>query len=590
MPVLESSTTSERGLGFWETLSIGVGSTIGGSIFVILGDAVGMAGPAVVLAFGLGAAITLLIALNYSELATSLPISGGGYVFTREAVGGLMAFVTGWFLWLGNVLYAALNAVGFALILARYLAVEPVLVAEGVLALFCLLNIKGVREVGRAQLMLTILLVSGLLGLGLAAAPSFRLSNLRPLAPRGLEGILSATGFTFVAYWGFESIATVGGEVREPEKAIPRACILSVLASGAIYMLVSFLAVGAIGWRALAEAEISLLSVGRAALGPVGEAMVFGLGAVAMLTSLNTALLSAARIAHALARDGLFPEVLVGLHPRFKTPYKAVVLSAGVAAAFALSGIAHFLAGAASFGFLVGLLMVNLSVILLRRRRRYLAREFRTPFYPLTPLLAAFACLALTCFMDPIVLAVGSAVAVVGIIGFFFELITVRAREAAIGGFSLASYLAILLILYLLQNYLGFGPNSGPSRAVANTLMALCVLQAVGSFLTAIPLGELYITIARKIGGIEEPSTPMPARVAKLISGLEATMGLLQALSVPVAVATIYQIYRGKIFFPSPPGPQVLPIFVLTCLALAFFALANAMCATILLRRRYALG
>ena len=388
-------------MGFWETLSIGVGSTIGGSIFVILGDAVGMAGPAVVLAFGLGAAITLLIALNYSELATSLPISGGGYVFTREAVGGLTAFVTGWFLWLGNVLYAALNAVGFALILARYLAVEPVLVAEAVLAVFCLLNIKGVREVGRAQLLLTVLLISGLMGLSLAAIPFFSLSNMSPLAPRGLEGVLSATGFTFVAYWGFENIATVGGEVREPEKNIPRACILSVLASGAIYMFVSLTAVGALGWRTLAEADVSLLSVGRAVLGPVGEAMVLGLGAVAMLTSLNTALLSAARIAHALAKDGLFPEVLVGFHPRFKTPYKAVALSAAVAAAFALSGIAHFLAGAASFGFLIGLLMVNLSVILLRRRRRYLVREFKVPLYPLTPLLAAISCLTERPVLDP---------------------------------------------------------------------------------------------------------------------------------------------------------------------------------------------
>ncbi|RLI39505.1 amino acid transporter, partial [Candidatus Bathyarchaeota archaeon] len=93
-----------RRLGFWETLGIGVGSTIGGSIFVILGDAARLAGPAAFLSFFLGALVTLLIALNYSELATSLPVSGGGYVFTREAIGGLSSFLTGWFLWVGNML------------------------------------------------------------------------------------------------------------------------------------------------------------------------------------------------------------------------------------------------------------------------------------------------------------------------------------------------------------------------------------------------------------------------------------------------------------------------------------------------------
>ena len=569
-------------------MSIGVGSTIGGSIFVILGDAIGMAGPGIALAFALGAAITLLMAFNYSELATSLPVSGGGYVFTREAVGGLASFVTGWFLWLGNTLYAALNAVGFALLLARFLPVDPVLVAELVLACFCLLNIKGVREVGRAQLLLTISLVSGLLGLSLAAIPAFRVSNLRPLAPRGLEGILAATGFAFVAYWGFENIATVGGEVRSPEKTIPRACIAAVLASGAIYVLVSLAAVGALGWEALAETEMSLLAVGRAVLGAAGELLVICLGAIAMLTSLNTAILSAARIANALAADGLFPGLLAGLHPRFRTPYKAVLLSSLTAALFALSGVAHFLAGAASFGFLIGLFTVNVSVILLRRRRRYLARAFRVPLYPLTPLLAASACLVLVAFMDPLVLAVGSAMAAIGIIGFLFELITPRAREAAIGGFSLASCASIIFIFYLVRPLLGHGPNPALSGLLASLLTAFCAIQILVSLVTAIPIGELYIGVAKRLGRAQEPGIPLPPRAARMVKAFEICLAVLQAVGALIAVATIYAIIRGLAFFPAPPGPAVLPIVVMTCLALAFMALAGSICSGILLTRRYA--
>ena len=589
MLVMEDMRGPRRELGFWETLSIGVGSTIGGSIFVILGDAVRMAGPAVVLAFGLGALATLFMALNYSELATSLPVSGGGYIFTREAVGGLASFMTGWFLWLGNVLYAALNAMGLALVVAGFLHVEPIPLAEAILAFFCLLNVMGVREAGRAQLLLTVVLTSGLLGLSLAALPAFRSTNLSPLAPRGLRGVFSAAGLTFVAYWGFESIAAVGGEIRDPDKTIPRACVLSVLISGLIYVLVSLVSVGVLGWEALAHADMPLSHVGRRALGPVGEIIVLLLGATAMLTSLNTALLSAARIAYALAKTGLFPRPFAYLHPRSGSPRRAVMLSALVASLFTLSGIIYFLAEAASFGFLIGLLVVNLSVILLRRKRRYLARAFKTPIYPITPIVAVLACLSLATFMDPLVLAVGSAVAVVGAIGFLLSLITPRGQEAAVGGFSLASYLSTSFILYVLQGYLGFGPNPQMSTAVARGLLIMCVPQALASIMTAIPLGELYISTSRAMGAEREPGLLLPTRVAKAIKALELLMASLQVASLPLAVGAIYAIYRGLIFFPSPPGPA-LPVAVITCLSLAFSALASAMCAAILFGRRYEPG
>ena len=245
------------------------------------------------------------------------------------------------------------------------------------------------------------------------------LGSMRPGAlttpsfmPKGLSGVLAATGLIFVAYWGFESIATVGGEIQEPARNIPRACVLAVLVSGAIYMLVSLASLGAVGWEALASSSTPLVLVGRALMGTAGEIFVSCLGAVATLTSLNAALLSAARISYALARDGLLPEVLSAVHPRFRTPYRAVGLSTLIAGLFALSGIASFLAGAASFGFLTGLLMVNISMIFLRRKRRYLPREFRAPAYPLTPIVAIGACLALMAFMEPLVLAMGATIIV----------------------------------------------------------------------------------------------------------------------------------------------------------------------------------
>jgi len=586
-PVLEAEHRLARRLGFWETLGIGVGSTIGGSIFVILGDTARLAGPAAFISFVLGALVTLLIALNYSELATSLPVSGGGYVFTREAIGGLSSFLTGWFLWVGNMLYAAMNAVGFALIAARYVPLDPVLIAELVLLAFCVLNVLGVRETGRTQLVLTLALISGLIFLSISSLSGFDYANFKPLMPTGLSGVLAATGLSFVAYWGFETIAAVGGEVRRPERTIPLCCVLSVLVCGALYVSITLTAIGMLGWEALAESETPLVLVGSAILGPMGENLVSALGAVATLTSLNSALLSAARIAYALAQTDLLPRGLATVHGRFRTPYKAVILSGAVASLFALTGFVSFLAEAASFGFLTGLLLVNVSLIVLRRKRRHLPRKFETPLYPLTPVLAILACLALVPFMDPTVLAVSLAMGLLGVMVFLFELTTARTREAAIGGFSLASGSAVLLILYILDVKLGWEISPWAYQV----LLIGGLIQIFASLFCAIPIGELCIALSRA----REPGMVLSPRAAKAVSALEKFLGALQMATAPLTAIILYSLmallvrgmYRPFLVAPLPPGPTYMPLLTVMCISLAFSVLAGLISGLILVGRRY---
>ncbi|HDI01264.1 MAG TPA: amino acid permease [Candidatus Bathyarchaeota archaeon] len=583
--------TLARRLGFWETLGIGVGSTIGGSIFVILGDTARLAGPAAFISFFLGALITLLIALNYSELATSLPVSGGGYVFTREAIGGLSSFLTGWFLWVGNMLYAAMNAVGFALIAARYLPLNPILIAEVVLWAFCILNVIGVKETGRTQLILTTTLLAGLLFLTISSIAGFDRSNLEPLMPMGMGGVLAAAGLSFVAYWGFETIAAVGGEVRKPERTIPLCCVLSVLVCSAIYVSVTLASIGLVGWEALAESETPLILVGSALLGDLGETLVSILGAIATLTSLNSALLSAARIAYALAKTELLPRGLAIIHGRFRTPYGAVMLSSALAALFTLTGFVSFLAEAASFGFLTGLLLVNVSLMVLRRKRRYLPRKFKTPLYPLTPVLAIVACLALIPFMDPAVLAVSLAIGLMGSMVFLFELATPKTREAAIGGFSLASGLSVLLILYILDVRLGWEISTWAYYV----LLAGGITQVIASLFCAIPLGELYVAASGALGLTKEPGLVLPPRAAKAVTALERLMGIIQMATAPLTAIILYSLtallvrgmYRPFMVAPLPPEPAYVPLLMVMCISLVFSTLAAVISGFILVKRKY---
>ena len=490
------------------------------------------------------------------------------------------------------MLYAAMNAVGFALIASRYIPLDAVLIAEAVLWAFCVLNVIGVKEAGRTQLILTIVLISGLLFLSISSLSGFKQANLEPLMPMGMSGVLAATGLSFVAYWGFETIAAVGGEVRKPERTIPLCCVLSVLICSAIYVSTTITAVGLLGWRPLAESETPLILVGSAILGPMGEALVSALGAVATLTSLNSALLSAARIAYALAKTELLPKGLATVHGRLKTPYRAVVLSSFLAALFTLTSFVSFLAEAASFGFLTGLLVVNISLIALRRKRRHLPRKFKTPLYPLTPILAVLACLALVPFMDPAVLAVSLAIGLLGLMVFLFGLTTARTREAAIGGFSLASGLAVLLILYILDVRLGWEISSWAHHV----LLACGLIQALASPFCAIPLGEFYVAVSRPLGLVKEPGVVLSSRAAKAITALERLMGILQIGTAPLTAIIVYSLttllvrgmYMPFMVAPLPPEPAYVPLLVVMCISLVFSTLAAIISGLILVKRRYA--
>ena len=263
---------------------IGVGAMIGAGIFVLTGIAAGESGPASILAFGLNGAVTLLTAFAYAELASAIPEAGGGYAFVRRAFPGVIGFTAGWMLWFAYTVACSLYALGFAgYFWEFFLKYTPGLadIAFGVVGehgaglivtfviavTFVRLNARGTEVTGLAENVLTVakLIILGVFiayGLkALGAAPSGQTAEaFNPFFPRGMSGVFVAMGLTFIAFEGYDLIATVAEEIKEPEKNIPRATFISLGITVVMYLLILFVTLAAVrppgeqaSWQFLGE-------------------------------------------------------------------------------------------------------------------------------------------------------------------------------------------------------------------------------------------------------------------------------------------------------------------------------------------------
>jgi len=237
---------------------IGIGAMIGAGIFVLTGIAAGEAGPAALLSFALNGVVTLLTALAYAELASVHPKSGGGYAFITKAFPGPAGFASGWMLWFCYIIACALYALGFGgyfwEFFQRYFPplAELVFHLAGhkapaltittlVGVVFILINMRGTAVTGSVENVITmakIIILGIFIAYGLKRIfqiPTVATASFKPFFPRGFGGVVIAMGLTFIAFEGYDLIATVAEEIKDPEKTIPRATLISLSVTVFIY-------------------------------------------------------------------------------------------------------------------------------------------------------------------------------------------------------------------------------------------------------------------------------------------------------------------------------------------------------------------
>ncbi|MQY08557.1 amino acid permease [Actinomadura macrotermitis] len=431
----------KRTMSLLQLTLFSVGATLGTGIFVVLGEAVPLAGPAVVLAFVLAAVTALFSALSYAELAGTIPVSGSSYSYAYATLGELVAWVCGWCLLLEYAVSVSAVAVGWGAYLNEFFDktlgfTMPAAISNSpgedggvvnipavvVVLIATLLLLRGTSESATANTVMVMLKVGVLAFFCVVAFTAFRAGNLTPFAPMGWAGISAAGSKVFFSYIGFDAASTAGEEAKNPKRDLPLAIILSLLIVTVVYVLVGLSAVGAMPWKrfSLSGSEASLARVLDEATGMAWPSAVLSFGAVVAITSVVlTVMYGQTRILFAMSRDGLIPPIFQKVSPRHAVPVANTLIVAGFIAVLAAAIPLGRLVDATSIGTLFAFSLVSLGVIVLRRTRPDMPRSFRTPFYPITPLLGIGFCVYLMVGLGAVTWTVFLLWALVGLAAYF---------------------------------------------------------------------------------------------------------------------------------------------------------------------------
>jgi len=447
--IKEKDGQFKREVSLFDLILFGIGSTIGAGIFILIGLGADIAGTDFILSFIVGAIISIIIVLNYAELGSSMPITGGGYSFVKEGLGGIIAFYVGWLIWLGTLVYSALSAVGFVRYLNYFLPFTfPDLVGAVVVIAFALLNMKGIKQAIKFQKIITIILLCIFAVYIFTGLGKVKIENFNTMMPGSFPSVLAGTALIFVCFIGFDSITSISEEVKKP-KHIAIALILSVLIPGLIYTVVSYITLGSVPLTTLINSKVPLIELVKDNTFLIGLIL---LGAIlATLSSLNVSLIAASRNLFALSRDGYMPDAFASLSEKYKNPYLAIIFCAFIIIMFIATRAISFIAYVSGFGYIIGISLVCLSLIILREKRKFLHRPFKLPHYEIFAFLGFILPLMLLPFLESTAILVGLVWMVIGFFIYCLHTLGIDRFRIAFTGVNILISIISLTFWYSLQ-------------------------------------------------------------------------------------------------------------------------------------------
>ncbi len=381
----------DRTLGMYSALMISIGTMIGSAIFVLAGTSYATAGPGASLAIFLAGIAAVFTGLSFAELVTVIPKAGGGYVYVKEATGNnIIGFICGWGFWLGYAMSCGLFALGFGNFINYIFPFIPQMAAAYLLVVYVMFtNIRGTKSSGTLQNVITTLLIALLALYVIVGIFHMDMENQTPYTPQGMSGVFNAMGFLYMTYIGYGLITTASEEVIDPERTIPKAILISIAAVIVIKTSVFFIGCGIIPWQQLVPEVTSTPMIDTAVHigGKVGGYLFAFAGILATLSSINTAVMASSRTSFAMARDQRLPSLFKAINRTTKTPVFSIVISSVIVfIAVTIRDLEHISTVTSIFS-LTGYSLVNVALIIFRRKKPELERKFRVPFFPLTPLL-----------------------------------------------------------------------------------------------------------------------------------------------------------------------------------------------------------
>jgi len=405
-----------RRLGTGDAVVIGLGSMIGAGVFAAFGPAAKAAGTGLLIGLAIAAVIAYCNATASAQLAATYPTSGGTYIYGREQLGHWWGFTAGWGFVIGKTASCAAMAITFA----TYAIPGPwwaqrLLAVAGVLGLAAL-NYRGVsKTVALTRILVTCtLLALTVIVVGIAVGGNASTTNLGALDTGGVYGVLQAAGLLFFAFAGYARIATMGEEVQDPERTIPRAIPIALGITVIVYVLIGAAALLAAGPAQLAAATAPLTeAVHAAGAGAIAPIVRVG-AALASLGALLALIAGVGRTSLAMARHRDLPTWLAAVHPRYRVPHHAETALAVVVSILVLTADLRSVIGFSSFGVLVYYLIANISAASQPPAQRRWPR--------LLNLLGGVGCVALVATLPLASLIAGLMMFAIGLVGRFLVL------------------------------------------------------------------------------------------------------------------------------------------------------------------------
>ena len=460
-----------RTLGAFQLTMLGVGAIIGTGIFVLTAEATQKAGPGMLLSFVIAGAVCAVAALCYSEMSSMIPVSGSAYTYSYAVMGEMLAWMVGWALVLEYAVAAGAVAVGwsgyFVGLLREFLGIDlgtaytlgPIdggifnVPAFLIALLVTWLLVIGTRESAFVNAILVMVKISALTLFLILALPVMKAENFQPFAPLGFGGIGAAAASIFFAYVGFDAVSTAAEETKNPQRNMPIGLIGSLGICTVFYLLVASGVIGSVGAQPLLDAagngispgtkELTAACAAQASqvvvcskealawtLRTIGEQQgsgfirqagnLVGLAAGLALPSVVLMMMfGQTRIFFVMSRDGLLPEVLSKVHPKYQTPYVVTIITGVFVAFFAALFPVGALADISNSGTLFAFAMVAIAVMVLRRTDPSRHRPFRTPAIAVVAPLAILGCIYLFFSLSAYTLGLFVAWAVIGLAVYF---------------------------------------------------------------------------------------------------------------------------------------------------------------------------
>jgi APA family basic amino acid/polyamine antiporter len=426
----------KRALGPWNLTALGIGAIIGTGIFVLTGTVAAQnSGPAVVLSFVIAGLASVFAALCYAEFASLVPMAGSAYTYGYATLGEFIAWIIGWDLVLEYALGAVTVAIGWSGYVVSFLHDigidiparlsaahgSPVTLADGttvtavfnlpaviIIAIITALLVVGIKESANVNNVIVFVKVAVVLVFIVGAIHAVNPANWHPFIPPqtvgpdglpikgafGWSGVMTGAAVVFFAYIGFDAVSTAAQEARNPQRDMPVGIIGSLLVCTVLYILVSGIATGVVPYTELNVPDPIAVVADRAGLGWISS--FIKLGAIAGLSSvILVMLLGQSRVFYSMARDGLLPEWVNKVHPKFQTPWVTSIVT-GLAVAIPAGWFTVREAGSlVSIGTLLAFVIVSTGILVLRVREPGLARPFKAPIIWFTAPAGAFSALYL---------------------------------------------------------------------------------------------------------------------------------------------------------------------------------------------------